>query len=61
MIYIYTVQTLTLHARFSLVHFLANGDSMREAMRKGNIVASMSVQKEGTQTSYPWSSDLPSL
>jgi len=44
----------------SLVYFLASGKSIHEAMKRANIVASLSVQKEGTQTSYPWRKDLPS-
>jgi len=35
------------------------GDDVKECMKKANYVASISVQAEGTQTSFPHRSNLP--
>lgn len=43
----------------SLAYFLAAGKPLTEAMHRANIVASISVQKPGTQTSFPNASELP--
>lgn len=37
----------------SLAYFIALGDSKRSALQKANRIAAISVQKKGTQTSYP--------
>jgi len=37
----------------TLAHFLAAGDELREAVRKGCAVAALTVQVRGTQSSYP--------
>eukprot|EP00397_Hematodinium_sp_SG-2012_P029234 GEMP01030862.1.p1 GENE.GEMP01030862.1~~GEMP01030862.1.p1 ORF type:complete len:275 (+),score=70.82 GEMP01030862.1:347-1171(+) len=37
----------------SLAHFLARGDSVATAARKGCAIASLTVSKKGTQSSYP--------
>lgn len=43
----------------ALAHFLALGAELKVAMAKANQVAGMSVQKRGTQSSYPSPADLP--
>eukprot|EP01029_Cantina_marsupialis_P007286 TRINITY_DN18031_c2_g1_i1.p1 TRINITY_DN18031_c2_g1~~TRINITY_DN18031_c2_g1_i1.p1 ORF type:complete len:322 (-),score=113.47 TRINITY_DN18031_c2_g1_i1:177-1109(-) len=42
----------------SLAYFIAEDVELPEAIRRACIVASYSVQKEGTQTSYPMKEDL---
>mmetsp|Transcript_676 Transcript_676/g.2397 ORF Transcript_676/g.2397 Transcript_676/m.2397 type:complete len:315 (-) Transcript_676:52-996(-) len=42
----------------ALSHFLALAAPVKAAMAKANAVAGMSVQKRGTQSSYPSASDL---
>ena len=37
----------------SLAVYLAEGSSLREAVRRANTVAALSVTKAGTQTSFP--------
>jgi ribokinase len=44
----------------SLAYFLARGISLTEAMKKAGRVASLSVQRAGTQSSYPTAGALPS-
>lgn len=45
----------------ALAFYIAHYPSLTlaEAARRANVVATMSVQKEGTQTSFPWQKDLP--
>jgi ribokinase len=43
----------------SLAFFLAAGKSVPEAMRRANHIAAVSVQSEGTQSSFPAAGDLP--
>ncbi|MCP4178581.1 MAG: ribokinase [bacterium] len=43
----------------SYAYFYSAGIDEREAIRRANIVASYSVQKPGTQKSYPFASELP--
>jgi ribokinase len=43
----------------SLAHFLARGADLRSAAARANRVAAMSVTGRGTQTSFPYASDLP--
>ena len=43
----------------SLAYYLALGDSLREAARKSCLVATHSVLKPGTQTSFPYPHELP--
>jgi ribokinase len=43
----------------SLAFFLGSGNSIIDAMKKANIVAGISVQHLGTQTSYPLKEELP--
>jgi ribokinase len=43
----------------ALATFLAAGHSLVEAARRANTVAALSVQKRGTQTSFPAAADLP--
>ncbi len=43
----------------SLAFFLASGHEMMAALQKANFVASISVTRPGTQTSYPTRSELP--
>jgi ribokinase len=43
----------------TLAYFLAVGAPVVEAMQRANQVAAISVQRPGTQTSYPHSADLP--
>lgn len=44
----------------SLGHFLAAGRSLIDAASRANQVAAISVQRRGTQTSFPGLADLPS-
>nr|CCC94711.1 unnamed protein product [Trypanosoma congolense IL3000] len=43
----------------AMVYYLSLGKSLDEACRYANVVASFSVQKPGTQSSYPVPNDLP--
>ena len=43
----------------SLAYFLAAGKPLAEAIRRANIIASISVQHVGTQVSFPEAKDLP--
>jgi sugar/nucleoside kinase (ribokinase family) len=43
----------------SFAYFYAVGDEIKECMKKANHVASVSVQAEGTQTSFPHRDKLP--
>ncbi|MBX3016060.1 MAG: ribokinase, partial [Caldilineaceae bacterium] len=43
----------------SLAYFLAAGQSLAQATAHANVVAAASVQKRGTQTSFPRRADLP--
>jgi ribokinase len=43
----------------ALAYFLALGSDVSLCLEKANFVASESVQKHGTQTSFPKRSDLP--
>lgn len=43
----------------SLAYFLAAGHAITEAMARANQVAAMSVQKPGTQASFPTRDELP--
>jgi ribokinase len=43
----------------SLAHFLAAGAELRSAAARANRVAAMSVTGRGTQTSFPYATDLP--
>jgi len=43
----------------SLAYFLATGKDVQEAMRAANLIAAISVQSPGTQTSFPEARDLP--
>jgi ribokinase len=43
----------------ALATFLAVGHSLVEAAKRANAVAALSVQKRGTQTSFPDAADLP--
>jgi ribokinase len=45
----------------SLAYFLASGTSLTGAMERAARVASISVQKYGTQSSFPAVGDLPSV
>jgi len=42
----------------SLAYFLAAGKPLPEAMRRANVIASISVQQVGTQVSFPVAKDL---
>ena len=42
----------------SLAYFLAIGKPIVEAMRRANIIAGISVQSSGTQTSFPVAADI---
>ncbi|MFN2167344.1 MAG: ribokinase [Anaerolineae bacterium] len=43
----------------SLAYFLAGGMSILDAMDRANRIAALSVQRPGTQSSYPGAEDLP--
>jgi ribokinase len=43
----------------ALAVFLAEGLGLVEAAQRANVVAALSVQKRGTQTSFPSAADLP--
>jgi len=43
----------------SLGYFLSQKDDMEMAMKKASEIATLSVTKCGTQTSYPKKEDLP--
>ena len=43
----------------SLAYFLAAGKDMVTAMQRANQIAALSVQKRGTQSSFPTAADLP--
>jgi ribokinase len=43
----------------SFAYFYAMGEDVKECMKKANHIASVSVQAEGTQTSFPHRSKLP--
>lgn len=43
----------------SLAFFLAKGRSIRDSMERANKIAAISVQFNGTQTSFPTVKDLP--
>jgi ribokinase len=43
----------------SLAYFLAAGQPLTEAAGRANRIAALSVQKRGTQTSFPQAADLP--
>jgi ribokinase len=43
----------------SLAYFLAAGQPVLDAMRRANRIAAISVQRSGTQTSFPEAADLP--
>ena len=43
----------------TFAYFFARGDPIRSCMRKANKVASISVTREGTQTSFPRRRKLP--
>jgi len=43
----------------TLAHFLANGKPIVEAIQRANYVAGISVQRLGTQCSYPRANELP--
>ena len=43
----------------SLAYFLGTGKALPEAMARANQVAAVSVQKPGTQTSFPTRAELP--
>ena len=45
----------------SLAYFLSSGLEMEEAVRRSCCVASLTVQSQGTQASYPARTDLPDL
>jgi len=42
----------------ALAHFLTQGKPMRDALTRANRIAAVSVQKRGTQSSYPGLKDL---
>jgi ribokinase len=42
-----------------LAYFLALGQPLEEAIRRANLIASISVQASGTQTSFPDAAQLP--
>jgi ribokinase len=44
----------------AFAYFLAQGSPIEICMERANVIAGYSVQKEGTQTSYPTRSELPS-
>jgi ribokinase len=43
----------------SLAFFLARAAGLRDAAIRAAAVAALSVQRPGTQTSYPYAADLP--
>lgn len=43
----------------SLAFFLSKGKSLRESITRANKIAGISVQRKGTQTSFPSASELP--
>ncbi|ORC91623.1 putative adenosine kinase [Trypanosoma theileri] len=43
----------------SMVYFMSIGKTLKEACKLANVCASMSVQKKGTQSSYPSLAELP--
>jgi ribokinase len=43
----------------SMAYFMTKGDSLLESCRKANICAAYSVQRKGTQTSFPKKGDIP--
>jgi ribokinase len=43
----------------SLAFFIAQGKALQEAMEKASQIAAISVQSEGTQTSFPTADSLP--
>jgi len=43
----------------SMAFFLAFGTSLADAVRRASVIAAMSVQSPGTQTSFPRAADLP--
>jgi ribokinase len=45
----------------SLAFYLARGDSLHEAAQKSCLVATQSVLKPGTQTSFPYPHELPEI
>ena len=44
----------------SLAYFISSGLPLTDAMARANRIAAISVQKPGTQASYPRRADLPS-
>ena len=50
---------LTVKRFSSFAVFLALGNSIPDALRKASYAACLSVQKRGTQTSFPSKDDLP--
>jgi len=44
----------------SFGYFFAQGKSLSQAIQKANAVAALSVQKKGTQSSYPYRKDIDS-
>ena len=45
----------------SLAYFLSRGQEMRESVRRSCEVATLTVQRQGTQASYPNRRDLPNI
>ncbi len=45
----------------SLAYFLAQGKALREAIKRANAVAAISVTKVGTQVSFPWREEIEHL
>lgn len=43
----------------SMVYFMSRGTSLAEACRRANVCAAVSVQRKGTQSSYPTPHELP--
>lgn len=43
----------------TLAYFLSRGDDLKDAMKKAGEVATISVQKPGTQASYPSREEVP--
>lgn len=43
----------------SMVYFLEKGKSLLESCKRANVCAALSVQRKGTQSSYPHPSELP--
>ena len=45
----------------AMTYFIQKGDSLLDACKKANVCASVSVQRKGTQSSFPYPKELPPL